>query len=85
MTSPIDKLTDNEVKAILQKYNGRKIICPKCLHIGKLDFTFGYAICRHSKGNRPAQCIIGSCETEGIFQFLDELIEYVKKKKRKRK
>jgi hypothetical protein len=78
---PIDKLTDNEITAKLRKYTGKKIICPKCFHIAELDLTFGYAICRHD----GKICIFGRYDTDGIFEFLDELVERGIKRKRKRK
>lgn len=66
------ELTDKQIKELLEKYDGKGVICPKCYCSGKISLRFGYAICVHGK---TKQCFIGSCENEGVLELLDLMIK----------
>lgn len=65
MTQP-NELSD-EIKALIRKYNGTKIICPKCITVGELEVRCNYWVCQHAH----KQCLLGSIgETKELSSWL---------------
>ena len=61
-----NELSD-EIKALIRKYNGTIIICPKCMHGGKLEVRCGYWVCQHEH----KQCLLEPIEeTKELLSWL---------------
>lgn len=64
---------ERELKKLIEKYRGVRVICPKCMTVGKLDVRLGYWICEHKgagTGGR-GQCLLAPIEkTKELLKML---------------